>query len=116
MRSVQMGHPASLLYYASGVAKKAPLPPTITKTLDETYVLTRPRKGAKLKEEVWQNSADGKVVKYSLAYINPRICGSDNGRVLGYDNSHLGTTIATITTTGASWERLSLWRSTTTKI
>ena len=28
------------------------------------------------------------VVKYSLAYINPRICGADNGRVLGYDNTH----------------------------
>lgn len=40
-----------------------------------------------LKEEIWQ-SADGKVVKYSIAYINPRICRVDNGRVLGYDNSH----------------------------
>jgi len=28
------------------------------------------------------------VVKYSLAYINPRVCAVDNGRVLGYDNSH----------------------------
>jgi hypothetical protein len=27
-------------------------------------------------------------VKYSLAYINPRICSDDNGRVLGYDNTH----------------------------
>jgi hypothetical protein len=40
-----------------------------------------------LKEEVWQDQA-GEVVKYSLAYINPAICGVDNGRVLGYDNSH----------------------------
>ena len=40
-----------------------------------------------LKEEVWQ-SEDGQVVKYSLAYVNPGICGVDNGRVLGYDNSH----------------------------
>ena len=31
---------------------------------------------------------DGQVVSYSLAYINHRICGVDNGRVLGYDNSH----------------------------
>src|ERR1700683_3049714 len=31
---------------------------------------------------------DGEVVRYSLAYINHRICGVDNGRVLGYDNSH----------------------------
>jgi hypothetical protein len=28
------------------------------------------------------------VVKYSLAYINPRICGVDKGRLLGYDNTH----------------------------
>jgi hypothetical protein len=40
-----------------------------------------------LKEEVWR-SQDGQVVKYSLAYINAEICGVDNGRVLGYDNSH----------------------------
>jgi len=40
-----------------------------------------------LKEEVWQ-TVDGEVVRYSLAYINHRICGVDNGRVLGYDNSH----------------------------
>jgi hypothetical protein len=61
--------------------------PAITKTVDAEHMLTRPRKGAKLKEEVWQ-TADGTVVKYSLAYINARVCGVDNGRVLGYDNHH----------------------------
>lgn len=40
-----------------------------------------------LKEEVWQ-SQEGRVVKYSLAYVNSAICGMDNGRVPGYDNSH----------------------------
>jgi hypothetical protein len=40
-----------------------------------------------LKEEVWQTE-DGQVVRYSLAYINHRACGVDNGRVLGYDNGH----------------------------
>lgn len=40
-----------------------------------------------LKEEV-RHSEDGQVMKYSLAYVNPAICGVDNGRVLGYDNSH----------------------------
>ena len=49
--------------------------------------LQRPRRGAKLKEEVWETE-DGEVVKYSVAYINPSVCGADNGRVLGYDNSH----------------------------
>jgi hypothetical protein len=61
--------------------------PGVTKTVDDEIVLKKPRKGAKLKEEVWQ-TANGEVVKYSLAYINPGICGKDNGRVLGYDNSH----------------------------
>jgi hypothetical protein len=36
---------------------------------------------------VWQTD-DGQVAKYSLAYINPRVCGLDHGGVLGYDNSH----------------------------
>ncbi len=40
-----------------------------------------------LKEEVWHDRV-GQVIKYSLAYINSAVCGEDNGRVLGYDNSH----------------------------
>lgn len=39
-----------------------------------------------MREEIVHRGAE--VVKYSLAYINPRICGPYNGRVLGYDNSH----------------------------
>jgi hypothetical protein len=70
------------------LGKKAPKrPPSSKKIFDETILLKRPRKGAKLKEEVWA-TADGKVTRYSLAYINPRICPLDHGRVLGYDNSH----------------------------
>ncbi len=30
----------------------------------------------------------GKLGHYSLTYINPHIYSADNGRVLGYDNSH----------------------------
>ncbi len=30
----------------------------------------------------------GKLRHYSVAYINPLIFAEDNGRVLGYDNSH----------------------------
>ena len=58
-----------------------------TKVIDEEIVLSRPRRGAKLREEVWQDSR-GVVVKYNLAYINHLVCRVDNGRVLGYDNSH----------------------------
>ena len=39
-----------------------------------------------LKAEVWYEGQ--RVVKYSLAYVNPTLCGVDNGRVLGYDNGH----------------------------
>ena len=30
----------------------------------------------------------GVVVKYNLAFINHALCARDNGRVVGYDNSH----------------------------
>jgi len=51
-------------------------------------VLRRSGRGARLREEVWQ-ARDGKVAKYSLAYINPLVCPVDNGRAPpGYDNSH----------------------------
>ena len=59
------------------------------KVVDDTIVLKRPRRGAKLREEVWQ-TLDGRVTKYNLAYINQQVCRLDNGRVLGYDNSHGG--------------------------
>jgi hypothetical protein len=50
-------------------------------------MLRRPRRGARLREEVWQTQ-DGQVTKYNLAYINHLVCRVDSGRVLGYDNSH----------------------------
>lgn len=40
-----------------------------------------------MREEVWQNSR-GDVVKYNLAFINHSFWAGDNGRVVGYDNSH----------------------------
>ena len=60
--------------------------PKREKRVDQTLHLSGKRRGAILKEEVWFES--GNVVKYSLAYINPRVYGEDNGRVLGYDNTH----------------------------
>jgi hypothetical protein len=56
------------------------------KRVDQTLYLSGKRSGAVLKEEVWYEGEQ--VVKYSLAYINARICAADNGRVLGYDNTH----------------------------
>jgi hypothetical protein len=40
-----------------------------------------------LREEVWVD-AEGKVAQYNLAFLLPHLSGIDNGRVLGYDNSH----------------------------
>ena len=69
------------------MARTAPKAARIRKTVDESFYLSRPRRGAIPKGEVWQDE-DGTVARYSLAYLNPRICGVDNGRVLGYDNAH----------------------------
>ena len=69
------------------MAKKAPKQALGQKVVDETVMLKRPRRGARLREEVWQTQ-DGKVTKYNLAYINHLVCRLDNGRVLGYDNGH----------------------------
>ena len=44
--------------------------------------------GGVLKERVIRELPSKRVVSYALAYINPRIFSGDNGRVLGYDNSH----------------------------
>ena len=41
-----------------------------------------------MKERVIRDAQSKKVVSYALAYINPLIFSADNGRVLGYDNSH----------------------------
>jgi hypothetical protein len=77
----------TLLCYDPDVANRTPKQPPGEKVVDETVMLKRPRRGARLREEVWQ-TPDGEVTKYNLAYINPLFCRVDNGRVLGYDNSH----------------------------
>ena len=57
------------------------------KVINERYVLPKKRGGGIVKMEAWEDQ-DGKVVRYSLAYINPFIFAGDNGRVMGYDNTH----------------------------
>ena len=44
--------------------------------------------GGVLKERVIRELPSKKVISNALAYINPMIYSGDNGRVLGYDNSH----------------------------
>ncbi len=57
------------------------------KVVSEQFPISPERGGGIIKIEAWENEA-GKVVKYSLAYINHMIFTGDNGRVLGYDNAH----------------------------
>jgi hypothetical protein len=52
----------------------------------EVHRLKGKRKGATLKEQVWFE--DGQIIAYSLANVNLKVFPRDNGRVLGYDNSH----------------------------
>ena len=40
-----------------------------------------------MRREVWVDRR-GRVVRYSLAYINHLIYAGDDGRVLGYDSAH----------------------------
>jgi hypothetical protein len=40
-----------------------------------------------IREEVWVNEEE-EVVRYNLAFIVPHLSGTDNGRVLGFDNAH----------------------------
>lgn len=85
------------------MAKKKPLR---EKRVDDTHYLAGKRRGGLLREEAWYEGT--KLVKYSLAYINPRICGVDNGRVLGYDKP-------TIPITGTSEERRKKYLSIATR-
>ena len=50
--SEQMGHPMT----HRGVAKRAHRQPLGEKTVDETILMKRPRRGARLREEVWHNT------------------------------------------------------------
>jgi hypothetical protein len=57
------------------------------KVVDETTQVRCALGQGIIREEVWQDSR-GAIVKYNLAFINHSLFAHDNGRVLGYDNSH----------------------------
>ena len=57
------------------------------KVVSEQFPLKPKRGGGLIKIEVWEND-NNEIVKYSLAYINHQIFSGDNGRVIGYDNTH----------------------------
>jgi hypothetical protein len=59
----------------------------LCKIVDETTQVRCALGEGLIREEVWQDSR-GTVAKYNLAFINHALCARDNGRVVGYDNSH----------------------------
>ena len=65
------------------MAAKRPL----RKIVDETSRVRCPAGDGLIREEVWEDE-DGQIQRYNLAFINHLMTSRDNGRVLGYDNSH----------------------------
>jgi hypothetical protein len=57
-----------------------------TKVIDEQFIVPYGQGGGIIKFEAWEY--ENKIVKYNMAYINKSIFPNDNGRVIGYDNSH----------------------------
>ena len=57
------------------------------KVVSEQFPINPKQGGGVLKIKAWENEK-GEIVKYSMAYINHFIFAEDNGRVLGYDNTH----------------------------
>lgn len=59
----------------------------LVKVADDTVKLPD-KKGNGILKYSASAGKDGVIARYSLAYINYNIFRQDNGRVLGYDNSH----------------------------
>ena len=68
-----------------GREKKAKI--KFKKVVSEQFPVNPKRGGGILKIEAWENEK-GEIVKYSMAHINHLIFSDNNGRVLGYDNTH----------------------------
>jgi len=62
-------------------------PKKYQKVVNELFYVAEKKGGGLVKSEAWEDSK-GKIVKYSLAYVNLLMFSGDNGRVLGYDNTH----------------------------
>jgi Family of unknown function (DUF6516) len=60
---------------------------SLRKVVDEVTPVRCAAGRGLIREEVWQD-ADGEIARYNLAFINHFLMSTDNGRVLGYDNSH----------------------------
>jgi len=57
-----------------------------TKVIDEKFIVPTQNGGGIIKFEAWEYRNE--IIKYNMVYINKSIFPNDNGRVMGYDNSH----------------------------
>jgi hypothetical protein len=57
------------------------------KVTDEAALIRCTAGDGLIREEVWKD-AEGKVIRFNLAFINFHLFSGDNGRVLGYDSAH----------------------------
>jgi hypothetical protein len=69
------------------MGKKKHIKIKFKKVVSEQFPVNPKKGGGLIKIEAWENDK-GEIVKYSMAYINQLIFAGDNGRVLGYDNTH----------------------------
>jgi len=56
------------------------------KVIDEKFIVPFDKGGGIIKFEAWEY--ENRILKYNMVYINKNIFPNDNGRVMGYDNSH----------------------------
>ena len=56
------------------------------KVIDEQFIVPSSNGGGIIKFEAWE--FEDRIIKYNMVYINKNIFPNDNGRVMGYDNSH----------------------------
>ncbi len=56
------------------------------KVIDEQFIVPSEKGGGIIKFEAWE--FENLIIKYNMVYINKNVFPNDNGRVMGYDNSH----------------------------
>ena len=56
------------------------------KVIDEQFIVPYDKGGGIIKFEAWEY--ENQIIKYNMVYINKSVFPNDNGRVMGYDNSH----------------------------
>ena len=56
------------------------------KVIDEKFIVPYENGGGIIKFEAWE--FEDVIIKYNMVYINKNIFSEDNGRIIGYDNSH----------------------------